>query len=273
MKYTRIIFLLLCIACTSLTLASETYTFGVVPQFDTRQIEQIWQPILEKVSIRSGITLTLKASPQIPEFEKEFENGGFHFAYMNPYHAIVANRKQGYQPILRDLDEQLVGIIVVNKDSSLTDVKQLDSKTIAMPAPNALAALVSRAEFANVFHINPNIRYVRSHDSVYLNTAMGLSDAGAGILETLNNQPLEIREQLRILYRTRSTPKHPVVAHPRVPASVIKRIQSAFLNMGKDAKDKALLAKIPAKNIGATSLKDYQVLINMGLENFYVKNK
>lgn len=254
--------------------AQDIYTVGVVPQFDIRQIERIWQPILKEVSARSGVTLKLNASTNIPAFEKEFESGEFHFAYMNPYHAIVANQQQGYTPILRDLGKRLFGIIVVHKDSPLTDIKQIDGKKVAMPAPNALgASLLPRAEFATKFNIKPKISYVRSHDSVFLNTAMGISDAGGAVMATFNRQPEEIRNQLRILYKTGDVPKHPIVVHPQVPVDVAKRVKAAFLELGNNAEGKALLSKIPMKKIGSTKLKDYQMLIDMGLKDFYVKKK
>lgn len=268
-----VIILISFITITALS-AAETYTVGVVPQFNIRQIERIWQPILKEVSIRSGVTLKLNASTNIPAFEKEFESGEFHFAYMNAYHAIVANQQQGYTPILRDLDKRLFGIIVVRKDSSFTDIKQIDGKKVAMPAPNALgASLLPRAEFANKFNIKPKINYVRSHDSVFLNTAMGISDAGAAVMTTFNRQPEEVRNQLRILYKTGGVPKHPITVHPEVPADVVKRVKAAFLELSNSTEGKALLSKIPIKKIGSTKLKDYQMLIDMGLKDFYVKKK
>ncbi len=267
----QLAFAFLFISCTNSW--ADTYSVGVVPQFERRQIEQIWQPILNEVSRKSGVHLELNASTRIPEFEKEFESGKFHFAYMNPYHAIVANRKHGYQPILRDIGKRLFGVILVHKNSPFTDVKQLDGRKVAMPAPNALgAALLPRVEFVKIFKIAPQISYVRSHDSVYLNVALGVSDAGGGVMATLNRQPEKIRNQLRILHRTGNVPKHPLVVRPDVPANVVSRVQAAFLELGKTAKGQALLAKVPIKKIGKTRLEDYQVLIDMGLDAFYVRN-
>lgn len=257
----------------SMLQAAEVYSVGVVPQFDIRQIEQIWQPVLKEVSQRSGVSLKLNASSRITEFEKEFERGDFHFAYMNPYHAIVANKKQGYTPILSDLGKRLFGIIVVRKDSSITDVKQIDGKKIVMPAPNAMgASLLPRAEFALKFKIKPVISYVHSHDSVFLNTAMGLSDAGAAVMATFNRQPEEVRKQLRILYKTGDVPKHPIVAHPGVTADVIKRVQAAFLELADSIHGKSLLSQIPMKKIGPSQMKNYQKLIDMKL-SMLIRNK
>lgn len=263
----------ICGSCFSTLQADETrYSVGVVPQFHAREIERIWKPILKMVGNLSGVTLELSASPNIPEFEKQFEMGKYHFAYMNPYHALVANRTQGYQPLVRDVSKELKGIIVVRKDSPITKVEQLDGKKVAMPAPNALgAALLPRAEFANIFKIKPDISYVKSHDSVYMNVALGLAEAGGGVMATFKKQSPTVRDKLRITYKTQGVAAHPFVAHPDVPSEVVRRIQDAFLQLGQSEQGKALLAKIPMKQVGATSLQDYEPLIKLGLDEFYVK--
>lgn len=250
---------------------SPTYTVGVVPQFDSRRIVEIWQPILEQVGKRSEIRLVLKASPSIPEFERQFSAGEFDFAYMNPYHLIVAHEKQGYVPLVRDIGRELYGIIVVKKDSPLRDVSELDGKTVAFPAPNALgAALIPRAEFSNKYHIRINERYVKSHSSVYLNVALGLADAGGGVERTLNQQPREVRNQLRILYKTRKVPPHPLVVHPRVGDEVSKQVSAALLRLGANSEGRKMLARVPFRRIGPTTIKDYEVLRGMGLSEFYI---
>lgn len=249
----------------------KVYTVGVVPQFEARRIALIWQPILDEVSKRSGLKLELKASPNIPDFETQFSAGEFDFAYMNPYHAILANEKQGYTPLLRDNGRSLFGIIVVKKDSPIQSVKELDGKTVAFPAPNALgASLLPRAELDRKFNIKTNDIYVKSHSSVYLNVLLGKAAAGGGVQKTLSQQPEKIRDQLRILYKTNQVPPHPLSAHPRIDKSIQDRVTAAFLELGSSDEGKALLKKIPMKKIGGASIKDYGPIRKLGLDEYYV---
>ncbi len=272
LRYITVVFLLLLQATTS-ALADKVYSVGVVPQFEARRISQIWQPILDEVSQRSGVKLELKASPNIPTFEKEFSTGEFDFAYMNPYHAIVANEKQGYTPLLRDNGRNLFGIIVVKKDSPIQSVGELDGKTVAFPSPNALGAtLLPRAEFDRKFNIKINELYVNSHSSVYLNVLFGKTTAGGGVQKTLSQQPEEIRDKLRILYKTDPVPPHPFTAHSRVDKSVQDKIKAAFLELGNDEKGKELLKKIPMKKIGSANINDYEPIKKLGLDK-YIKGQ
>ena len=46
-------------------------------------------------------------------FEQALQAGELDVAYGNPYHAVMARRWQGYEPVLRDSSERLSGILVV----------------------------------------------------------------------------------------------------------------------------------------------------------------
>ncbi len=270
-KYLRFTSLCSLILLPCLTNAETIYSIGVVPQFEARRIAEIWQPILAEISQLSGVKLELKASPNIPAFEQQFTAGEFDFAYMNPYHAIIANKKPGYAPLLRDNGRSLFGIIVVKKDSPIQSVSELDGKTVAFPAPNALgAALLPRAEFDRKFKIKINELYVKSHSSVYLNVLLGKAEAGGGVQKTLSQQAKEIRDQLRVLYQTTKVAPHPLTAHPRIDAAIQDRVKTAFLQLGDSEKGRMLLKAIPMKQIGPASIDDYAPLKEMGLDQYYV---
>jgi phosphonate transport system substrate-binding protein len=250
----------------------EEYTIGVVPQFDSRKILAIWRPILDEVEQQTGIRLRLQGSPSIPRFEKEFQAGKFDFVYMNPYHMLVAHNSSGYQPLLRDHGRQLHGILVVRKDSPVNALSDLEGKVVAFPAPNALgASLMMRADLQGERQINIEPTYVKSHTSVYLNVVTGMAVAGGGVQKTLSQQPVEISEQLRVLYRTAKVAPHPLAVHPRVPAGVAQRVLQAILAMGQSEGGKVMLGKIPMKQVGVAALDDYKPLEKLGLEPFYVK--
>ncbi|MCK4952060.1 MAG: phosphate/phosphite/phosphonate ABC transporter substrate-binding protein [Gammaproteobacteria bacterium] len=250
----------------------HTYTVGVVPQFDIRRIHAIWRPILNELGNRTGHNFVLRGSATIPSFEKEFSTGNFDFAYMNPYHVVIASRDQGYIPLIRDVGRKLYGIIVVRKDSPIKSVAELDGKKVAFPAPNALGAtLLSRSELLDKYQVSVIPDFVQTHSSVYLNVALGEAVAGGGVQKTLARQTPEISDSLRVLYRTQKVSPHPFVAHPRVPEPMRQKILDAMLEIGKTAKGQEMLAKIPMNQVGPATMSDYSPLDDMKLERFYQK--
>lgn len=250
---------------------AQSYTFGVVPQYDQRQLHAIWQPILGELQRRTGISFKLAGMPTIPAFEKELINGGYDFAYMNPYHVLKSTKSGSYIPLVRD-GVNLRGILVVRKESEMKSPSELNGKTVAFPSPNALgASMMLRADLAREFKAKVAPLYVKTHDSVYLHVVKGLADAGGGVEKTLAEQEKPIRDALRVLYVSRDLPPHPVAVSPKVPGSDAERVRRAFLEMANDKAGQALLARIPMKKPVSTSVNDYLRIRKFDLEAFWVE--
>ncbi len=249
----------------------KVYTVGVVPQFEALKLHAVWRPILDLLEKKSGYKFKLRGSTSISDFERELVEGKFDFAYMNPYHLVMANEFVDYIPLVRDHGRKLYGVLVVNKDSGITDPAQLNGKTLAFPSPNALgASLQIRQELHDKFDIKFKSQYVKTHDSVYLNVLLGKVAAGGGVQKTLNNQKDQYQEMLRVIHKTKAVEPHPFAALAEVPVEVRDRIRDALLEIGQSEKGQKLLARIPIKKIGSSSMDDYSPLKSMGLERFYV---
>ncbi|WP_425098549.1 phosphate/phosphite/phosphonate ABC transporter substrate-binding protein [Tropicibacter sp. S64] len=254
------------------TAAEERYTFGIVPQFEARQLAETWKPILEELHTRTGHRFEMVGSPRIPEFEAAFVQGDFDFAYMNPYHALVAGDRQGYRAIVRDGGRQLYGVLVVARDSPFRSVADLEGRTIAFPAPNALgAALLMRADLDRNFGLHYSARYVATHSSAYYNVLLGQADAAGGVMATLNSQDDLVRHGLRILYETTRLPPHPISVHPRVPKEVADAVQQAFIDMAQTESGAAMLAQVPIKRPVMATQDDYEGLRKLELQSYFVR--
>nr|WP_320191598.1 phosphate/phosphite/phosphonate ABC transporter substrate-binding protein [uncultured Desulfobacter sp.] len=246
------------------------FTVGVVPQFEARKLHGIWRPVLDQLEAKTGYHFKLKGSQTIPDFEVEFTEGKFDFAYMNPYHLVIANQKAGYIPLVRDCGRRLFGVLVVAKNSGISDPASLNGKIVAFPAPNALGACLQiRQELQDQFGITVAPKFVKTHDSVYLNVLLGEAVAGGGVQKTLQQQKPEYRDNLKIIHTTRKVAPHPFAALPSVPPEVRHRVQEAFFSLGREESGRMLLGKIPIKEIGPASLEDYKPLLQMGLERYY----
>lgn len=244
-----------------------TLSVAIVPQFPAAQIHAEWQPILDRVGATTGLRFTLVFHETIPEFEKAFLAGSQDLVLMNPYHAVMARRAQGYEPLLRD-QAPLTGILVVRKDSSVRTLADLSGQQIAYPAPNAFgASLYMRALLAAQPGLVTYPVYVETHGNVYRRVAIGDFAAGGGVNQTLADTPAELRDRLRVLYETPPAASHPLCAHPRVPAGVQRRLRDAIIALRADAGGRLLLseARIPVPE-PADYGRDYAPLEALGLE-------
>jgi phosphonate transport system substrate-binding protein len=216
---------------SSFVVNAQEYTFGIVPQQSSKKLARLWGPILKKLSEDTGLTIKFATAKNIPTFEKRLAAGEYDFAYMNPYHFTVYNKAPGYVALTRQRNKEIKGIMVVKKDSDLSELKDLNDTTLAFPSPAAFAAtLLSQAEL-NKQDVEFTPKYVSSHDSVYLSVARGLLPAGGGIVRTFNNIDPAIRDQLRILWTSEGFTPHAFTAHPDISAQNRELVAKALAGL------------------------------------------
>lgn len=200
--------------------------FGIVPQQSPTDIKTSWEPLARYIEEHSDFTVHIKTASSIPEFEKRCAEGEYDIAYMNPYHYVVFHEQAGYQAFAKELDKKIVGILVVAKDSPYEKLEDFAGTEAAFPSPLAFAAsLLTRKEFEKR-NIAITPVYVRSHDSVYTNVAQGLYPVGGGVQKTLNLMEPEIKDTLRIVWKTEPYTSHAIAASPKMDPQSIAELQN-----------------------------------------------
>ncbi|WP_296043429.1 phosphate/phosphite/phosphonate ABC transporter substrate-binding protein [uncultured Alteromonas sp.] len=243
------------------------YTFGVVPQQSAFRLAQMWTPLLAHLSAETGLSLSFITAKDIPSFEDELTRASYDLAYMNPYHYVVFHSRADYQPLVRDSEKGLRGIIVTRKDSNITNIEQLQGSTLAFPAPAAFAAsIIPRAEL-NRAGISINPRYVNSHDSVYLNVIKELFVAGGGIIRSLEHLPESQRSQLKILWQSKAYTSHAIAAHSRVPLAHQQLLTAAFEKLVTTEQGRALLKQLNFNRLDAAADKDWNDIRALGINS------
>lgn len=249
----------------------KTYTVSVVPQVRASVIYQRWSPFVKKLSKELGITLKIKTYASIPDFEEGLLRGEPDFAFMNPYHLVMTQKKNPYIPLVRN-NKSLVGILVAKKNGPVQSVRDLDGKKVAFPAPNAFAAsLYMRALLTEKEKINFTPSYVKTHSNVYRHVKLGAAAGGGGVNRTLNKQPKGVKNSLSVIYKTPGSAPHPFAAHSRVPKRLRKNMANTILAIASDPSNKKMMVNIQLPNPKKANYKnDYLPLKKLGLEK-YVK--
>lgn len=258
-------------ACLGDTQAGKSYAFDVVPQFTASKIFSTWAPLLQRVGKASGLCFELRVAANIPDFEHVLLKGEADFAFVNPYHAVLANQKKKYQPLLADGQDLLTGILVIRKDSGITSIDALKGQQVAFPAPNSFAAsLLIRAELARKnLQIQPV--FVKTHTNVYRAVIAQDMRAGGGVNNTLNSESPEVKDKLVVLYETQAYHPHPVVTHPRVAAEVRTRFLKAVLELTQDAEGQKMLEGVNISHPQTVNYaQHYKVLESLKLDKFLV---
>lgn len=253
------------------TRAPTPLTFSPVPQLPVPTMFAYWAPVLEAVGKHSRQCFDLVIKPTIPDFEKYLLKGTPDMAYVNPYHAVMAYKAKQYQPFLADGSSLLTGILVAKNDSPIKQLSDLQGQRVDFPAPNAFAAsLLLRAHFAQLnIRIRPN--YVKTHSNVYRGVLIGEAAGGGGVNKTLDAEPMEIRQKLRVMYETPGYRSHPVIASPKISLATKEQIFQGFLALTKTEQGRALLENVQLKEpIPVSYQKDYRPLERLNLDKLVV---
>ena len=253
--------------------AKKLYSVYIVPQTAISQLYSHWVPLLEHLGKRSNQCFELIVPATIPVFEKQLLNGKADFAFVNPYHAVMAFKAHQYIPLIADGKNKLDGLIVVRADSNINKLKDLNHSKMAFPAPNAFAASLLIRSFLMQEGIVFEPIYVKSHKNVYWSVMTGDVPAGGGVNNTFFRELDEIKNQLRILYKTPMFMPHPFIANPRVPPNVQRAVQDAFLSMKKDPALAELLNNVQIPEpIAVDYRKDYMPIEKLRLEKYAVRS-
>lgn len=267
------LYLLLAVMVSGVSSAAETeakvYSVYIVPQLTAIATQKAWEPVLNKLSTATGLNFELVVMPSIPTFEAQLYKGAPDFAFVNPYHSIVAKRQQGYIPLLRDSATMLYGIVVVRKDDPIDSIEKLAGKKVSFPAPNAFAASLAIQATLAKKHIDIIPSFVKTHSNVYLSVLMEDTAAGGGVNNTFEREPSDVRDQLRILYVTPSFAPHPLMANPRIPEALRAKVITSFIDLAADPANAAIFNNIQMpKPIAADYRRDYLDLEKLGLDKF-----
>jgi phosphonate transport system substrate-binding protein len=227
------------LSLTSLLLTAQLIhadiIMGVVPQQSPLKLQKVWQPIAEYLSDKTGQKVIFKTERSIAEFEKVLYSGGYDFAYMSPYHYVVAHKKQAYHAKVR-ADKNIRGILVMKKGTGIERLKSKDTRYL-FPSPNAFAAtLLTKYDLIETYKVDPKVlqkaRYVNSHDSVYKAISRDIGDVGGGIERTFRNMnDAQTKDNLHVVHTTKAYPSHPFAFKSDLGEEKTQRIVEALLQM------------------------------------------
>ena len=212
-------------------------TFGIVPQQSASRLAQMWGPFLDVLGQETGATFQFQTAKDIPTFEACLAKGAYDVAYMNPMHYAIFSQESGYRAFARQADKRLRGILVVRKDSDLSELSGLDGADVAFPSPGAFGASILTRSTLTSMGVSFEPNYVNSHDSVYRAVASGLMRAGGGVTRTFGAVDPAIRDELRIIYETEAFTPHAFAVSATLNTDLANRMQASFLQIAEDHPD------------------------------------
>lgn len=224
---------------------AESYSFGILPHRSAVLTAQYWNPILDYVSKKSGVTLELVTRKTSQEFSDLGATGKFDFVYDShifaPSHAAAA-----YRVIARMVGQPIHGQIVVPETSPIHSINELEGKEVGFA--NKLGPIGYASPMSALLKAGIQITPVFGGNQEGI---MGQLRSGTVLAAGVNSRVMKeyaAREQFkyRSLWTSEELPDLPIAAHPRVPTQVINAVQTALTGMAANPEGLKILKKSAA---------------------------
>lgn len=246
--------------------ARQVYRVGIHPLHNPQRLMEVYGPVVDAVSAAiPEADIELEASRNYEEFEKKLYGGQFDFAMPNPYQTVLALRR-GYRVIAKMADDRdFRGLILVRKNGSIHTVRDLKGKSVAYPAPTALAATLLPQQYLHThgLDVNADINnlYVGSQESSILNVLRGNVAAAATWPPpwmAFRAEHPDLAAQLEVKWQTEPLVNNSWVARRDMPPELVQRFARALIALKDQQSGRDMLARLPASAIEPATDETYR---------------
>jgi phosphonate transport system substrate-binding protein len=172
---------------------------------------------------------------------------------------MVLSKRTGSVPILRQWkygEAEYEGVIVVKKDSGIDTLGDLRGKVIAFDEPHSTSAsvlprmLLEEKKLKLVQMKSPGtaqpgvVGYVYGTDGSSVNLLVtGRVDAATTSHREIDRLKPEVRENLKIIGKTRTVPRQLIAVRKDLDSRIVKALKEILINMDKDPEGQGVLKR------------------------------
>lgn len=225
--------------------AASPLVFGILPFISAEQLVIRFSPLVQYLSDNLGVPVRLETAPDFVEFARRtHEDQRYDILFTAPHFYVQARQKAGYELVVSVDSPGMWAIIVVPEQSPLRSIQELKGKRLATVPPLGLATLLVRKTLFEA-GIDPDVDldmvYTPTHDASLLSSYHGVTDASALMHPPFEAASEKVRESMRVIAKTESTPHIPISVSPRLGVSCAAEIADLLVNMESSPEGKSVL--------------------------------
>jgi phosphonate transport system substrate-binding protein len=244
--------------------AEKSLVFGFLPVISAEKMIKRFGPMIDYLSQEIGKDISFESAPNYKIFvQRTNQEKRYDILFTAPHFYYLAERKVGYEVIVRVSAPTMRSVIVVPKNSPIQSVKELRGKNISLADKHSLATAMLR-DYLLQNDINPdtdvNLIVTPNHSASLLSAYKGITDAASLMIPPYNRAKPEIRDNTRILAKTKGTPHMPISVAPWINEQMKIKIQAALLKLNESPEGKKLLRRMSWPGFKKSSPKEYSGL-------------
>ncbi len=236
--------------------------FGILPFVSAEQLVIRFSPLAHYLSKNLHTPVRIETAPNFVEFARRtHEDQRYDILFTAPHFYPQAHSKGGYRLIVGVDSPGMWAVIVAPRKSQIYNIDDLVGKRLATVHPAGLATLLVRKLLSDA-GIDPDVDVTMistpSHDASLLSSYHGVTDASALMSPPYEAASARVRESMRIIAKTESTPHIPISVSPRISESCATEIAELLLQMGTTKEGKKVLSHNRFSGFKKTSPEDYE---------------
>lgn len=220
---------------------AQSYSFGVLNQRSAALSAQYWNPILDYVGKKTGVSLVMRIGKDVQETDEATRRGEYDFVFTNHVVFTQENNQPGYKVILRPNEDAIKGQIVVAETSPLRHLSELKGKEVGFPSKTAFVGYMVAMDHLARNGIDVMPVFGGNQEGV-----MAQLKAGAVVAASVNSKIMRDYAErtgfrYRVLWSSVDYLNLPILVHPRVPPEVVERVRSGLDKMDDTPEGLAVL--------------------------------
>jgi phosphonate transport system substrate-binding protein len=240
--------------------AADELVFGVYPYLSSSQIVEQFAPLGEHLAQALGRPVSLRSAPDFERFIERTRAEEYDIVFTAPHLGRLAEKRDGYLPVAQT-GYPIIIVVLARNDGPIKRLTDLKGRALATGAKLSMSyQMVDRELEKHGLAIGRDVRFINTASFSNVLEALVRHEADAGATGTLlwdKAQP-EKRQVLHEIWRSQPVPGFLVLAHPRIGAAALQRLQQSVLGFANTPAGKTYFAKtqqIDFRPIDAATMK------------------
>jgi len=208
------------------------------------------------------VPIRIETAPNFVEFARRTnEDKRYDILFTAPHFFPHANSEGGYRLLVSVDSPGMWAVIVAPRQSKIFKLEDLAGTKLATVHPSALATLLVKKHLSDN-GINPDTDITMistpSHNASLLSSYHGVTDASALMAPPFEAFDPDVKDNMRIIAKTESTPHIPISVSPRISEECAHDISELLLNMNLTESGRIALKKNRFPGFKKADPRDYE---------------
>ena len=269
----------------------KKFYIGLIPEQDLFSQKERYGALASYISKKSGLDVELKILSRYGNIIDNFLSDKLDGAFLGSFTGALAIKKLGVDPLARpvwlDGKSTYYGLIIVRKDSAITNALDMKGKRFAFVDKATTAGWLLPLSYFKENSIEDyrewfsETYFAGTHEDVIYDVLNGKVDIGAAkntVFERLAQKDSKLLDELQILAKSPEVPANALAVKKGLDSSLKIKLKNILLQMDQDKWGRKILAEFGAHKFIETTVKDYNPVfsyaekIELDLSKYNFKN-